>query len=144
MAAALAVYFSLFEKHDLARGEVGHVIALATSISQAGVVFGYVLGFLQGSPVLAREIEQVTNTEIRLRNGVVIGVHAASFRNVRGRTLLAVIADEISFWRSEESAVPDVEVVRAVMPALAASGGMLVAISTPWRRTGLLLSLIHI
>jgi hypothetical protein len=57
---------------------------------------------------------------------------------VRGRSLLAVIFDEVSFWRSEESAQPDVEVYRAVMPALATTGGMLVAISSPYRRIGLL------
>jgi hypothetical protein len=43
-----------------------------------------------------------------------------------------------AFWRDETSATPDIEVVRAVSPSLVASGGMLVAISTPYRRAGLL------
>ena len=33
---------------------------------------------------------------------------------------------------------PDVEVYRAVVPALASGGGMLVSIGSPYRRTGLL------
>jgi hypothetical protein len=59
---------------------------------------------------------------------------------VRGRTILAAIFDEIAFWRSDDgaSANPDKEVYRAVLPALAASAGQLVAISTPYRKTGLL------
>jgi hypothetical protein len=49
-----------------------------------------------------------------------------------------VIADEIAYWRDETSASPDVEVVRAVMPSLLRTNGSLVAISTPYRKLGLL------
>jgi hypothetical protein len=90
--------------------------------------------------MLAREVESVTQKEIRLRSGVTIATHVNSYRTVRGRTVLAAIFDEIAFWRSDDgaSANPDKEVYRAVLPALAASGGPLVAISTPYRKTGLL------
>src|SRR2546423_837379 len=67
-----------------------------------------------------------------------IGIHTNNFRTVRGRTLVGVIFDEVAFWRDETSATPDVEVYRAVKPALDASGGMLIGISSPYRRTGLL------
>src|SRR5262249_9331951 len=40
--------------------------------------------------------------------------------------------------RDETSSIPDIEVYRALLPALATTGGMLVGISTPYRRTGLL------
>ena len=53
-------------------------------------------------------------------------------------TLLAVIGDEVSYWRDESSAQPDVETYRAVLPSLVASGGMWVGISTGYRRAGLL------
>src|SRR5262245_10921147 len=137
-AAALSVFLALFQKHKLARGEVGYVLVLAMSRDQAGVVFNYVRGFLQASKILAQEIASETASEIRLRNGVVIAVHAQSFRSVRGRSLLAVVADEISFWRDEASAVPDVETYRACLPSLARTGGMWIAISTPYRKLGLL------
>jgi hypothetical protein len=138
VAAALAVFLALFQKHKLARGEVGYVLVLAMSRDQAGVVFNYVRGFLQASPILAQEVASETASEIRLRNGVVIAVHAQSFRSVRGRTLLAVVADEISFWRDEASAVPDVETYRACLPSLARTNGLWIAISTPYRKLGLL------
>jgi phage terminase large subunit-like protein len=137
VAAALAVYLSLFERHKLARGELGHVLVLAPTADQARTVFQYCSGFVDGSGALRREVASTTATEIKLRNNTVIGVHACSHRSVRGRTLLATIADETAFWRSEESAVPDVEVYRAVMPSLVASGGMLIGISTPYRRHGI-------
>jgi hypothetical protein len=65
-------------------------------------------------------------------------VHPHSFRSIRGRTLVACVFDETAFWRDETSSQPDVEVYTAVLPALARTNGMLVAISTPYRKMGLL------
>ena len=138
MAAALAVFMACFSKHKLAAGEVGHVLVLAASRDQAKVVFNYILGFLEASPVLRQEIEAITQSEIRLKSGIVLGTHANSFKTIRGRTVLAIIFDEISSWRDELSATPDIEVYRAALPSLMTTQGMLIAISTPYRKTGLL------
>jgi hypothetical protein len=138
MAAAIAVFIAAIEKHKLAPGEVGYVLLLAASRSQASVVFSYVVAFLESSPVLRQQIESVTANEVRLRGDIIIGVHAGSFRTIRGRSLLAVIADETSFWRDESSAQPDVEIFRACAPALAATRGIWIGISTGYRKLGLL------
>jgi hypothetical protein len=139
IAALIACYLALFASHRLAAGEKGMVLVLAASLEQAGVVFGYVLGLLRGSPALAREIASVKRSgEIELTNGIVIAVHSNSFRTVRGRTLVAAVLDEVSFWRDDTTANPDVETYRAVLPSLATTHGMLVGISTPYRRIGLL------
>ena len=138
MAAALAVYFALLVEHRLAAGERGMVLVIAGSIDQARTVFGYVRGFLDAAPALSGEVVSRTASEITLRNGIVIGVHSNSFRTVRGRTLVACIFDEVAFWRDETSASPDIEMYRAVLPSLATTKGMLVGISTPYRKAGLL------
>ena len=114
------------------------MLLLAASRSQARVAFDYVCGFLDASPILRQQILGITSEEVRLRDNVVIAVHAGSYRTIRGRTLLAVVADETSFWRDETSAQPDVEVFRACAPALAASGGIWIGISTGYRKIGLL------
>ena len=138
MAAALAVYQACFVEHNLAFGEVGHVLVLAASRDQAKVVFEYIKGFFDASPVLRQEVDTITRNEIKLRNGVIIATHANSFRSIRGRTLLAVVLDEVALWRDEVSAVPDLEVYRAVLPSLMTTQGMLIGISTPYRKIGLL------
>jgi hypothetical protein len=138
IAAALAVYLAAFTTHRLAPGEVGTVLVLAASRSQAQVVFQYVKAFLEASPILRQEIFNITRDEIELKNGIVIAVHSTSFRTVRGRTLIACIFDEVAFWRDETSATPDVETYRAVLPALATTNGMLIGISSPYRKLGLL------
>jgi hypothetical protein len=138
MAAALGDYLALFQKHRLSPGERGHVLVLAGSVDQARTVFGYSAGFLSESKALEREVATTTATEIRLRNGVTLAVHPNSFRSVRGKTILAAVFDEVAIWRDEVSATPDVEVYTAVLPSLARTGGMLIGISTPYRKSGLL------
>jgi hypothetical protein len=114
------------------------VLVIAGTVDQANTVFGYVRGFLEASPALAKEIANVKRYEIELKNGIVIAVHSNSFRTVRGRTLVAAVFDEVSFWKDETSAAPDIEMYRAVLPALATTRGMLIGISTPYRKFGLL------
>jgi hypothetical protein len=62
---------------------------------------------------------------------------------VRGRTLVGCILDEVAFMRDDTSAMPDTEVYRAVLPALATTNGMLIGISTPFRKLGLLYQKHH-
>lgn len=138
IAAAISVYIGAIAQHKLAPGEVGYVLLLAASRSQASVAFQYVVGFLESSPILRQQVESVTAEEVRLRGNIVIGVHAGSYRTIRGRSLLAVVGDETSFWRDIDSAQPDVEIFRACAPALAASGGIWIGISTGYRKLGLL------
>jgi hypothetical protein len=140
VASALAVFLACFQRHKVAKGEQPMILVLSSTIDQSRVVFNYCLGFLRESPVLQQEIVDTTRHEIRLRSGVTIAVHPNSFRSVRGRTLCGVIFDEISFWRDESSATPDREVYSAVLPALVTTNGLLVGISSAYRKTGLIYS----
>jgi hypothetical protein len=138
IAAAISAFIAAIVQHKLAPGEVGYVLLLAASRSQASIAFSYVCGFLEASPILRQQVESMTADEVRLKGNVVIGVHAGNYRTIRGRSLLAVVGDETSYWRDVDSAQPDVEIYRACMPALAASKGLWVGISTGYRRLGLL------
>jgi hypothetical protein len=138
VAALIAVFIALFVKHRVSPGERPMVLVIAGSVDQARTVFGYVKGFLEAAPALQREVAAVRRYEIELHNGLTISVHSNSFRTVRGRTLVACVLDEVAFWRDETTATPDVETYRAVLPSLATTNGMLIGISTPYRKLGLL------
>jgi hypothetical protein len=142
IAAGIASYIAAFGEHNLSPGETGYILVLAGSKLQANAVFDYVRAFFEKSPVLAQQIESIGAEEIRLKGNIVVAVHTANYRTIRGRTLLACIFDEAAFWRDEGSATPDVEVYRAVLPALMRPQGMgmLVGISSPYARRGLLYS----
>jgi hypothetical protein len=72
-----------------------------------------------------------------LSTGIVIEVRAASFRRLRGPTAVAVISTEVAFWMSDEtSANADTEILNAVRPMLATTGGPLIIISSPYAKRG--------
>ena len=77
-----------------------------------------------------------TANTITLTARIEIQVRAASFRRARGFTAVAVIGDEAAFWSVEGSANPDAEVLAALRPSLATTGGILAVISSPYARRG--------
>ena len=63
----------------------------------------------------------------------------ASVRAIRGYTLVGAVCDEIAFWRSEESANPDTEILNGLRPGMATIFNALpLCISTPYARRGAL------
>lgn len=140
IGGAVASFVAAFEEYGpkLAPGEVGVVLVLAASKSQAATVFNYVKAFFESSPILSELLLPSTSDELRLVGNIAICVHTNSYRTLRGRTLIAAIFDEVSFWRDETTSQPDIETYRAVLPALATTKGMLVGISSPYSQRGLL------
>lgn len=131
VAGAVAAYEAALVHHELAPGERGVVACVSATTAQAAIVREYCGGVFQASPILARELVDTTVDELRLRNGTVVTTLAADYRSLRGRTLLAAILDEAAFLEN------DLECARALLPGLATTGGMLLVLSSPYRRSGL-------
>jgi hypothetical protein len=139
VAALVAVYLACFRSYAdvLSRGERGVVMVLAADRRQARNVFGYIAGLLDAVPALAELVETRRRESIDLKNSVTIEVHTASYRTVRGYTVLGAVCDEVAFWRDETTANPDSEVIGALRPAMATvPGALLLGISTPYSRRG--------
>jgi hypothetical protein len=114
-------------------------MVIAADRRQARVIMRYVRALLTGVPMLARMIERETSETIDLRSRVTIEIHTASFRTTRGYTVVAALCDEIAFWRSEDSASPDTEIIAGLRPAMATvPGAMLLCASSPYARRGAL------
>lgn len=140
LAANVAIFEAFFRSHRLSAGETGVVLLLAQNMRQAKVVKGYVDGKINRSPVLRRHVIASRAQELQLDNGITIAIHPASFRAIRGLSVVCCICDEIAFWWNEEGyANPDVEVVRAIRPAMATfPNAKLLFISSPYAKTGVL------
>ncbi len=118
-------------------GERPLVLIIAQNQRQAGVIFGYIRAIFDHTPMLAKLIVARTFDTLKLSTGVSIEVRPASFRSLRGITCVAVLADETAFWHNEESSAnADCEILAAVRPALATTGGPLICISSPYARRG--------
>jgi terminase large subunit-like protein len=138
-AALLAVYMAALVDHKdkLSVGERGLVLFLAANVKQAQIAFNYCAAIFDAVPLLRSLVKNTTADTISLSNGIDLEIRAASFRGLRGVTAVAVIGDEASFWRTDElSANADAEILNAVRPALATTGGPLVVISTPYAKQG--------
>lgn len=140
IAALLAVFEAAFKDYSdrLSPGEVATVMVLACDRRQARTVMRYISGLLHSNAMLERMIVREERESIELTNRTVIEVSTASFRAVRGYTVACVIADEIAFWRSDDSANPDWEILNALRPAMATLDGKLIALSSPYSKRGAL------
>ncbi len=139
IAALVALYLACFRDYRqvLAPGERGVVMVIASDRRQARVVKRYISGLLHGVPMFASMVLNETAEGIELTNGIMIEIHTASFRSIRGYTCVAAILDEIAFWPTDEAANPDVEIINALRPAMATvPGALLLAISSPYARRG--------
>jgi hypothetical protein len=123
----------------LAPGEVGVIGAFAATQRQAEIMLSYVAAIFSdpARPLLHNLKRGETQELVDLWNDTRIEVRPASYRTSRGISAIAVICDEIGFWSSGENAAnPDSEILAALRPSLATTGGPLVAISSPHARKG--------
>jgi hypothetical protein len=142
--AFIATYLASFRSYEqyLAPGEVATIAVIASNQKQARTIFRYISGALAAIDMLKGMVIRETAELIELDNRVVIEIATASFRVTRGYTFAAVLADEIAFWRSEESANPDEEIIKAIRPGLSTiPGSMLLMASSPYAKRGLLYNL---
>lgn len=138
--ALIAVYLATVPDYSdrLAPGEAATVAVIAADRRQARGIFRFITGLLRHTALLAPMIEAETADSITLNNGVVIEIHTASFRVTRGYSLVVVLCDEVAFWRSDESANPDEEILAALRPGLSNLRGMLLIASSPYAKRGAL------
>jgi len=137
--ATLAVYIAALCKHPLACGERGVLLCIAPDQRQAAITLDYATAAFEQSPILKQLIANRNADTLELTNGITIEVRAASFRRLRGPTYIAVIADEAAFWYSDEfSSNADTEILNAVRPGLATTGGPLIIASSPYAKRGVL------
>lgn len=123
----------------LSPGEKGHVFVVASDRKQARVIFYYIQSYLNKIPFLHEMKIRETMESFELNNNIIIEIQTASFRGVRGYTIVAALLDEIAFWSTDDSANPDFEILNALRPAMATiPGSMMLCASSPFAERGVL------
>ena len=140
IAALLAVYLAVFRDYSpyLAPGELATMMVIAADRRQARVIMRFIKGFVNGVPMLAQMIIRETRETLELSNRVVIEIHTASFRTLRGYTCGVCLNDEECFWAGDEtSAEPASEIIAAERPSLITiPSSILLSLSSPHARRG--------
>jgi hypothetical protein len=138
--ALLAVYLAVFRdwRPKLTAGERAVILLVAGDREQAKIIYRYIVGILN-APILNNLIINYTADSLDLKGWVTIEVVTRSYRAVRGRSVCAALLDEVAFFRSDDSANPDTEVVAAIRPSMATFGPeAMLAASSPYARRGVL------
>ena len=125
-----------FCRTSLAAGETGTVSSWRSTPRRRRPCFNMRSGS-SGPAILRLEVASTTAHEISLHNGAVISVHANTYRTMRGKTLLAASSTR---WRSGETTllVARRRDVSRRAAQLRHYQGMLIGISCPYRKIGLL------
>jgi hypothetical protein len=135
--ATVGAAFATCRTYRRAPGERIYVGIFAPDRKQSAITLAYVRGLLHSSAALERMIVEEFKEAIELAEGVVIEVITASAAAPRGRSYAVVIAEEAAFFPTDTSADPDLELFRAVRPALArVPGSLLLVVSSAYARRG--------
>jgi hypothetical protein len=140
LSTAAAYYAGCIDHTGRAKaGQRLRLPVMAVSKEAAAEAFNYLKGIFTEFPFFAELVDgEPTASRITLTNTVDIMVTAASFRTVRGPTLVACLCDELAFWSIEGQANPDREILRAIRPGLAryGDGAPLLVLSSPYAKKG--------
>lgn len=136
--ALVATWLAAAEYPQLSTGETAIVVHIAPDKRQAEIDLSYARGIVKDSALLRAELIGDTADGLEFAHRTRLEVATASYRTVRGRTLAGGIVDESAFLRADDSALPDKELVRALRPGLLTLHGLLLVISSPHRKVGIL------
>ena len=83
-------------------------------------------------PVFSRELVRETADTLELASGVTLACYPCRPAAVRGLRAAVACVDELAFFITSEGRPVDGEMLRAVRPTLATTGGKLLVLSSPY------------
>ena len=101
----------------------------------------YCRALFHDNELLASLIENELQDELHLKRRIIFEVQAASAAHSRGKTAVAICLDESAFLKSGDAVDSDADLVTALRPSLATTGGCLLLTSSPAGAEGLVYQL---
>jgi hypothetical protein len=137
--AVIGVYESVYRDLGpyLAFGETSRCLVMAADKDEASQIHHYAEGILTTSSLRYLLSSDPTAETITLRNRTEIKIRAFSLTGGRSRAIHVALLDEVAFFPTKDSAIPDTEVLRGIRPGMAnVPGALLVAMSSPYAERG--------
>jgi len=140
--ACTVAFLGLFVdwKRYISRGEKPFIFVISPNKDQGQVIMSYIRELLNLNDSLRRLVKNVLTESIELHNGITISIKSASWRSSRGFSALAVVLEEVCWFRWEtDSALRDKEIYRSWKPSLSTiPSSLLLAISSPHSYQGIM------
>jgi hypothetical protein len=138
VAAALAVFEAITASREPDRTELYALMVAQDHRAALRVLLRYARAAFELVPLLRPLVADQTSEAVTLTSGVTLAAYPCRPAAVRGLRARAVAVDELAFFRSSEGYPTDVEMLRAVRPTLATTGGRLIVLSSPYGQAGAL------
>jgi Terminase large subunit, T4likevirus-type, N-terminal len=137
VAAMIATFEAIRATRAEGRGTYA-VLVCQDARSALRTLFRYASQPFDDAPILRGGIVSKTADSIELENGVTIAAYPCRPHGIRGIRACVAVCDELAFFRSSENVPQDVEMLRALRPCLATTGGKLIVLSSPYAQSGAL------
>jgi hypothetical protein len=138
IASTIAAYEAVLAEREPDRSELYAVLTAQDQRAALRALFGYARAPFEMVPVLKRSVADVRAGSLRLRSGVTLATYPCRPAAVRGLRARVAVVDELAFFTATDGRPQDVEMLRALRPALATTGGKLVVLSSPYSQSGAL------
>lgn len=142
IASTVVAYEAVLGGHErfLRPRQQGLCFQIAQDLRMARNSLHFVRAVLETSPLMEKEITQITADRIDLRNRFTIACVPATLKSVRGYASPMGVMDEVGVWYQEaSSANPDYEIYSALSPGqMQFPDRRIIGISSPWNKAGLL------
>ena len=138
VASILAAYEAAITKPDPGGGELYALLVAQDHRAAQRALFSYVNAALGASDVLKNSVVGSLRDSITLKSGLRVAAYPCRPASVRGLRARVAICDELAFFCNSEQYPVDLEMLRALRPTLATTGGKLISISSPYGQAGAL------
>jgi hypothetical protein len=143
VASLISSYEAAFGDVEPGRGELYALMIAQDHRASLRAAFSYAKAPFESIPALTALVQDPKADSLGLSNGIVLAAYPCRPAAVRGLRARVVLCDELGFYRSAEGSPQDVEMLRAVRPTLATTGGRLVILSSPAGQQGALWDLFE-
>lgn len=141
IAATVAAFEAILSAPEPDATELYSLLIAQDQRAALRVLFSYARAPFDRVPVLSRSVETRRAESITLSSGCVLAAYPCRPVAVRGIRARVAVVDELAFFRSSEGFAVDAEMLRAVRPCLATTGGKLIVLSSPYAQSGALYDL---
>jgi hypothetical protein len=138
IAALLAAYEAMVSAGSRKRAALYALMVAQDQRGAMRTLLSYAAQPFEEIDLLRSLVERRTTDSLRLHSGVTLAAYPCRPAAVRGLRACVVIADELGFFRSTHGNPIDTEMLRALRPTLATTGGRLVILSSPYGPSGAL------
>lgn len=137
--AALITGFEALRTRPQPDGTELYALGVAQDLRGATrTLFRYACAPFEVVPMLRDLVTARTSDTLHLANNVVIAAYPCRPPAVRGIRAIVAAPSELAFFRTEAGAPVDTEMLRAIRPTLATTGGKLIILSSPYGQYGAL------